>query len=94
MTLAKQENQDAQHLEKRYQKEDENIAAMNDALEQVSGSFKELSVFKGRFLRYIYEDRREAEQEYQQERAEVVSEYRHAAPMSPYQQRQSTIKRG
>ena len=65
MSQAKEENLDTEEFfEKKFNLDNEEITTGYNVLGRVSSSFKELSVFKGRFLKFIYDDRRDGENMY------------------------------
>ena len=56
---------------------------MNDYIEKlihVNNNFKDLEFFKGRFLRHIYEHKREIEHRQAEETREVVQEVKNKPP--------------
>ena len=94
MRESKRENHDTlRYIEENLVKTNKNLRNIGTAVSNVDSSFRELRGFKGRFLKHIYDDQKLTEDVYKQEKKDAILEFKHAAPLNVYQQRQATKRR-
>lgn len=94
MNQTKRENHDTiKYIEENLTKTNKNLRSIHGAVKSVDNSFRELRYFKGRFLKHIYEDHKLTDDIYKIEKAQIIEDYKHSAPLNVYQQRQATKKR-
>tara|TARA_B110000285_G_C14846713_1_gene477972 strand:+ start:330 stop:656 length:327 start_codon:yes stop_codon:yes gene_type:complete len=70
------------------------IDKFKNKLIEVSSNFNELDQFTGRFLKHIYEHKKDTEKTWTQHANSVQDEIRHAPPIfNAFEQRKATLKR-